>query len=59
MLSAPRHSQYPGPEIVPPPTFIGAGLDARQAIIRARGERASRGSVINETRRSSCENARS
>jgi hypothetical protein len=44
---------------VPPPTLIGAGLDALQASIRARGERASRGSVINETRRSSCENARS
>jgi hypothetical protein len=43
---------------VPPPTLIGAGLDALQAIIRARGERASRASAINETRRSSCENAR-
>jgi hypothetical protein len=59
VLSAPRHSQYPGPEIVPPPTFIGAGLDALQAIIRARAELASRASVINETRRSSCEKARS
>ena len=29
-------------EIVPPPTLIRAGLEALPAIIRARGERASR-----------------
>jgi hypothetical protein len=29
-------------EIVPPPTLIRAGLEALSAIIRARGERASR-----------------
>ena len=29
-------------QIVPPPVLISAGLDALPAIIRARGERASR-----------------